>query len=74
MDAEKQEIKCPNCGQVIWVYVKTTRTVVPGPPPGPIRARKLCPVCGGKGTVPAGFYSFSVAAEMCRACGGSGVV
>jgi hypothetical protein len=41
-----------------------------------------CPVCGGKGIVPNGFYSSpssswvgnSATPEMCRACTGAGVV
>jgi hypothetical protein len=40
-----------------------------------------CPVCGGRGIVPGGFYTStgdtwisSVATEQCRACCGSGVL
>jgi rRNA maturation protein Nop10 len=41
-----------------------------------------CPVCGGRGLVPAGFYNIGVfgggsttaTSETCRACGGSGLV
>lgn len=46
------------------------------------RLGKICPVCNGKGMVPAGFYDFHPSSEctiastpeMCRACGGSGVI
>jgi len=41
----------------------------------------ICPVCGGRGTVPASFYGHDgyshyqmVAEELCRTCGGQGVV
>jgi len=42
----------------------------------------LCPVCCGKGIVPAGFYNFpsncgsitSTWAETCRACNGKGII
>lgn len=42
----------------------------------------VCPVCGGNGQVPAGFYSqttgrwssSSTASEVCRSCQGTGVV
>ena len=41
-----------------------------------------CPVCGGKGIVPQGFYSTtgytwgstSTAPDQCRSCGGRGIV
>lgn len=34
-----------------------------------------CPVCEGRGTVPAGFYTAGATdAETCRTCGGSGMV
>lgn len=41
-----------------------------------------CPVCGGKGIVPQGFYDTPMAAgfatntapDQCRACGGKGMV
>lgn len=41
-----------------------------------------CPVCGGNGIVPNGFYSTvtgyitssSVTPEMCRTCNGTGIV
>jgi hypothetical protein len=41
-----------------------------------------CPVCGGKGIVPNGFYSSteetwsttSVTPETCRSCSGSGII
>lgn len=35
-----------------------------------------CPVCEGRGAVPAGFYSTpgEAARETCRSCGGSGVI
>lgn len=50
------------------------------PPSRPIPHR--CPVCGGKGIVPNGFYSStndtwsttSVEPETCRSCGGNGVI
>ena len=42
----------------------------------------LCPVCGGNGLVPNGFYNqysgdwitSSVIPEMCRSCNGTGIV
>ena len=39
----------------------------------------LCPVCGGRGTMPAGFYSdagltSSTASETCKTCKGEGVL
>jgi hypothetical protein len=39
----------------------------------------LCPVCLGRGHVPAGFYTFgafsgSLEPEKCRTCGGSGTL
>lgn len=41
-----------------------------------------CPVCDGKGFVPAGFYntngqswySFNTSPEVCRSCNGKGVI
>jgi DnaJ-class molecular chaperone len=35
-----------------------------------------CPVCIGRGSVPAGFYGLGTAllAEVCRACSGSGII
>lgn len=41
-----------------------------------------CPVCGGRGTVPHGYYSTQnpgwntadITPETCRACGGTGIV
>ena len=39
-----------------------------------------CPVCGGRGIVPNGFYSFfadsttATTGEACRTCGGKGVI
>jgi len=38
-----------------------------------------CPVCGGKGTVPSGFYdpfgrSSTIAEEQCKSCYGRGVL
>lgn len=43
------------------------------------RRRKLqrCPVCGGRGEVPSGFYDGipkTNTHEMCRTCGGRGIV
>lgn len=40
---------------------------------------QACPVCGGRGTVPNGFYSLSTIAtstmpERCRTCGGGTVI
>lgn len=40
-------------------------------------ARSQCPVCAGKGHVPAGFYTGEHSrgkAETCRSCGGRGTV
>lgn len=38
----------------------------------------LCPVCGGRGYMPAGFYGVtrgsSTAGEFCRSCTGQGIV
>lgn len=42
----------------------------------------VCPVCGGKGKVPNGFYTWtehywpttSAAAETCRTCNGTGII
>lgn len=43
----------------------------------------ICPVCGGKGIVPNGFYiavgtpyysTTSTAPETCRSCGGKGII
>jgi len=40
----------------------------------------VCPVCGGKGTVPAGFYDdwpvafFTGSEEFCKTCGGLGYI
>lgn len=43
----------------------------------------ICPVCNGRGTVPAGFYSSgnetiwsgdTDSRETCRSCGGKGVI
>ncbi len=40
----------------------------------------ICPVCGGVGTVPPGFYdpfapsTTDAMREQCRACGGRGVI
>jgi len=42
----------------------------------------ICPVCGGNGLVPNGFYmqtsghwpTTSVTPEMCRSCNGTGIV
>ena len=43
-----------------------------------IRYPFKCPVCEGRGTVPAGFYfgvsSTQTAPETCKACGGGGVL
>lgn len=36
-----------------------------------------CPVCKGRGSVPAGFYTpwgHSTAEDTCRSCGGQGIV
>lgn len=48
---------------------------------GAPKSPHVCPVCGGKGTVPPGFYDenggYSTAIktrETCRACGGRGIV
>ena len=42
---------------------------------------QMCPICGGKGKTPPGFYtpetgsmSTSAAWETCRGCSGSGIV
>ena len=44
---------------------------------------ECCPVCGGKGKVPNGFYNAigvnnyctaSIAPEICRSCNGTGIV
>ena len=42
---------------------------------------QVCPVCGGRGTVPQGFYygvdnpdTTDTSRETCRACGGRGVI
>ena len=39
----------------------------------------LCPVCQGKGTVPANFYNHNefdtcASPEICRTCGGEGII
>lgn len=47
-----------------------------------MKAPYTCPVCGGNGLVPQGFYnqtsgqwiSVSTCPEMCRSCNGSGIV
>ncbi len=56
----------------------------PGLPPaeGAEEVAQRCPVCGGNGLVPNGFYlqtggtwlSSSLAPETCRACNGTGVI
>jgi len=38
-----------------------------------------CPICGGAGVVPAGFYSMGIVStlfvpETCRSCNGTGIV
>jgi len=48
------------------------------------RRPHICPVCGGKGLVPAGFYNIEYDSytyttdvpqpETCRSCGGTGIV
>lgn len=54
----------------------------PAPPmwhyPAPVAPVK-CPVCEGRGNVPAGFYSRSegittITNEVCRTCNGSGII
>lgn len=42
---------------------------------------EVCPVCGGRGTVPPGFYGdfeyglgTTNARETCRSCGGKGIL
>jgi hypothetical protein len=42
--------------------------------PLPASRPHTCPVCGGKGTVPAGFYENTIGSEDCRTCGGKGVI
>lgn len=48
-------------------------------------AKQVCPVCGGKGKVPLGFYEVtytgmhtgttgSIPGETCRTCNGGGVI
>lgn len=47
-----------------------------------LRAPHRCPICEGRGTVPAGFYTGTAptvmlggtAAETCRGCGGAGII
>lgn len=46
--------------------------------PTPKRPHR-CPICNGKGTVPAGFYDHGPAGNTsnpvtCKACGGNGIV
>ena len=48
-------------------------------PPQPSLQPHRCPVCDGRGSVPAGFYSpanttGSANPEPCRSCGGQGVL
>ncbi len=65
------EYRCPNCG-----YGTSYCPVV-----APVHARPpaLCPVCRGRGSVPANFYDdLGVAAstnrQQCRSCKGRGVL
>lgn len=68
-----------------------TAPIPPAPPPIPQplyaplaqpRTAHRCPVCGGRGIVPTGFYdttsgyytTTTTAPEGCRSCGGRGVV
>jgi len=64
-----------------------TRIQKPTTPAGPKPGRKrypdprpyVCPVCGGRGTVPFGFYTTPLCAtetatEPCRTCDGDGIV
>lgn len=62
------------------VEPSSTTALIPLPgarPQAPPRSPHPCPVCTGRGLVPAGFYSrlpITGADEGCRSCDGTGVV
>jgi hypothetical protein len=54
-----------------WQHAVTNQVAIPQVRP------YCCPVCQGRGTVPAGFYhgiSASTNPEQCKSCAGSGVL
>lgn len=59
-------------GNVIQLLERVVTTLE-----GRFRAPFRCPICNGRGSVPAGFYDDAVlldAPEGCRACDGAGVL
>lgn len=86
----KTKICCQKCGKEIenhtvgaqyWCKDCTAQTIV-FTNPVENKTPHCCPVCGGNGQVPNGFYnqtggkwaSSSTAPETCRTCSGSGIV
>lgn len=76
---------CFRCGAMIWTG--TLHTCAPGvayqwinpPSPTPLYTIQCCPVCEGRMTVPAGFYSRmgvsgSLNPETCQTYDGKGVL
>lgn len=77
---------CSTCGSYVWVGTDhacggsgAIRSLNPTSQTAPSYTIQRCPVCQGRGNVPAGFYTpgdgvTSTAPEDCRTCGGRGIL
>lgn len=75
--------RCTICGSLVWQggfhSCGGTPTYQPAINPTPLYTIQRCPVCEGRGNVPAGFYSrMNVAtltsSEQCQTCDGKGIL
>jgi hypothetical protein len=74
---------CTSCGGMIWAGTLhscgTNPQWVTTGAPSPCWTITRCPVCEGRGNVPAGFYTraagaSSTAPEVCQTCDGQGIL
>lgn len=81
---------CGVCGSLIWagqihtcagtpLHLRSTNIPLMPSQPIPMYTLQCCPVCGGRGNVPAGFYGRMVSStgtgpEPCQSCDGRGML
>jgi DnaJ-class molecular chaperone len=79
MSVTSDAYPCSTCGVLIWQGQYHACGGTPTYAPAPSWTIQRCPVCEGRGNVPAGFYdrlvvSTAANAEQCHTCDGRGML